>query len=307
MGTTIIVYVGMLLVLGGAAVYLVLRDLAARPAAAVAVGAPRIVRLPLSGDEPAPTSISETLDQRFRHLIYQSGLDLSPLPAWLLMLCVGLAAGGAVFLWRDDLLLAVLAFLVGFGAPLLVYRQVRARRLTQFREQLPEAMELMSRSVRAGETLDQALDNVGRQTAEPAGLEFRRVARQVEMGLAVPAAMGSLVRRVPLTELRILSTALTVQRRTGGNLGETLDRLASVIRDRLSYQRQFLAATGASRVATLLIALTGPLVFAYMLVFQPDYIGQFFQLAGGYTMLATAVVLQVVGLAWIVSLLRSNY
>lgn len=307
MGTTIIVYVGMLLVLGGAAVYLVLRDLAARPAAAVAAGGPRIVRLPLSGDEPAPTSISETLDQRFRHLIYQSGLDLSPLPAWLMMLCVGLAAGGAVFLWRDDLLLAVLAFLVGFGAPLLVYRQVRARRLTQFREQLPEAMELMSRSVRAGETLDQALDNVGRQTAEPAGLEFRRVARQVEMGLAVPAAMGSLVRRVPLTELRILSTALTVQRRTGGNLGETLDRLASVIRDRLSYQRQFLAATGASRVATLLIALTGPLVFAYMLVFQPDYIGQFFQLAGGYTMLATAVVLQVVGLAWIVSLLRSNY
>jgi tight adherence protein B len=165
----------------------------------------------------------------------------------------------------------------------------------------------MSRAVRAGETLDQAIDGAGRDTVEPLGVEWRRASRQLELGLSVPAAMRSMTKRAPLMELRILGTALNVQRRTGGNLPTTLDRLSQVIRDRLSYQRQFKAATGASRMATVLIALAGPLVFAYMMAFQPDYMGQFFTLPGGYTLLAIAGVLQLIGLTWVWGLLRNDY
>jgi len=98
-----------------------------------------------------------------------------------------------------------------------------------------------------------------------------------------------------------------VQRRTGGNLSQTLERLSTVIRDRLSYQRQFQAATGSSRMATILIAAAGPFVFTYMLIFQPDYMGQFFNLAGGWTLLSIAVVLQIVGLIWVANLLKNRY
>jgi len=127
------------------------------------------------------------------------------------------------------------------------------------------------------------------------------------MGLSMEAAMRSLTRRAPLTEMRILAATFMVQRQTGGNLPLTLERLAGVIRDRLSYYRQFRASTAASRIGTVLIALAGPAVAAYMLIWQPDYIRNFAEMPGGWTLLAIAIVLQVIGLAWILSLLRSDY
>ena len=121
------------------------------------------------------------------------------------------------------------------------------------------------------------------------------------------AAMRSLTQRTPIPEMRILSATFTVQRRSGGNVAVTLDRLASVIRDRLSYRRQFMAATGASRMATIMISLAGPLVFSYMMFAQPDYMGQFFELPGGLTLLSVAGVLEFIGLVWVIGLLRNDY
>ena len=137
-----------------------------------------------------------------------------------------------MFVWRDDLLVGCVGFLAGFVAPWLYYVYRRSDRTTKIREQLPASMEMMSRAVRAGETLDQAVDGAGRTTENPLGVEWRRTARHLDLGLSVPAAMKSMTKRVPLMEMRILGTALNVQRRTGGNLGQTLDRLANVIRDR---------------------------------------------------------------------------
>jgi tight adherence protein B len=191
--------------------------------------------------------------------------------------------------------------------PYFYFVSRRNQRIKDIREQLPNSMEAMARAVRAGETLDQAVELTAAGTPHPLGVEWRRTARHLEMGLSVPGAMKSMVKRAPLMELRILSTALNVQRRTGGNLSQTLERLSHVIRDRLSYQRQFQAATGSSRMATILIAAAGPLVFTYMIIFQPDYMGQFFNLAGGWTLLGIAVVLQVVGLIWVTALLRNRY
>src|SRR4029078_9732886 len=131
----------------------------------------------------------------------------------------------------------------GFIAPWAYFLYRRADRINRIREQLPSSMEMMSRAVRADETLDQAVDGAGRTTETPLGIEWRRAARHLDLGLSVPAAMKSMTKRAPLMQMRILSTALNVQRRTGGNLPTTLERLSHVIRDRLSYQRQFKAAT----------------------------------------------------------------
>ncbi|MBL9093870.1 MAG: type II secretion system F family protein [Planctomycetaceae bacterium] len=308
MDTTYLLYFGMLAVLIVAAIYLIVRDLnAAKPSAAADDETPRLSTLPFAGEQTVPDGMSERFDYRFRELIYQSGIDIVPEAAFLVMVFCGLVTGGGVFLWRDDLLMAVLAFVPGFVAPYVYYVVRRNGRMKMLRELLPGSMETISRAVRAGETLDQAIDVTGKSTMEPLGVEWRRTARHLDMGLSMPAAMKSMTKRAPLMELRILSTALNVQRRTGGNLGATLDRLSHVIRDRLSYQRSFQAATGASRMATILIALAGPLVFTYMMIFQPDYMGQFFNLPGGTTLLAVAGVLQVIGLTWVFGLLRNDY
>lgn len=311
MTTTITLYVALLVVFAVAAVYLVLRDLNAaseRERAAAEAEAPlKLTTHPWAGDQPQPEGFTERFDYRFRDMIYQTGLDISPEAAFLMMVFCGLVVGGGLLFWRDDLLVACFGFVVGFVVPWGFYVYSRSERIKKIREQLPASMEMMSRAVRAGETLDQAVDGAGRTTEEPLGTEWRRTARHLELGLSVPAAMKSMNKRVPLMEMRILGTALNVQRRTGGNLGQTLDRLAHVIRDRMSYHRSFKAATGSSRMATILIALAGPAIFTYMMVFQPDYMGQFFTQPGGPFLLGLAAILQVVGLTWVYNLLASDY
>jgi tight adherence protein B len=311
MSTTIFLYAALLIVLLGSAIYLILRDLneAAnrRLAAEQADENPKLTTHPLAGDQVPPEGFTERFDFNFSNLVYQSGLDISPEAAFLVMVFSGLLIGGGLLVWRDDLLAACTGFAVGFALPWFYYVYSRSERLRQIREQLPSSMEMMSRAVRAGETLDQAVDGAARTSEEPLGIEWRRAARHLDLGLSVPAAMKSMTKRVPIMEMRILSTALNVQRRTGGNLGQTLDRLARVIRDRLSYHRSFRAATGSSRMATLLIALSGPAVFTYMMIFQPEYMGQFFSLPGGLALLGLAATLQVIGLVWVYNLLASDY
>lgn len=307
MDTTLLLYFGLLAVLLGTAIYLIVRDLNAGTAATKEEERPTIGTLPFAGEQAPPDGVTNRIDYRFNELMHQTGLDIAPEPAFLLMVFSGLLVGGVVFLWRNDVLQAVIAFAIGFVVPLVYYVLQRRSRLNTLREQLPGSMEMMARAVRAGETLDQAVEATGKGTAEPLGVEWRRTSRHLEMGLSVPAAMKSMIKRVPLMELRILSTALNVQRRTGGNLAAALERMSHVIRDRLSYQRSFQAATGSSRMATILIALAGPLVFAYMMIFQPDYMGQFFNLPGGLALLAIAGVLQLVGLVWVYGLLSNDY
>jgi tight adherence protein B len=306
----LIVYFGLLLLLSGTAVWLAMRDArAARQAEQDAHEEqnPGLRLLTPPVEEAFRGSMTGRLDWRFRRLIYQSGLEISSEVAFLLMVIVGLLIGGPLFIWRDDPVTGATGMLAGMALPLSYYLYARAQRFAQIREQLPDCMDLMSRAVRAGETLDQAIQQVGRNTTAPLGVEFDRASRQLDMGLSVQSAMRALTQRAPLTEMRILATTFNVQRRSGGNLATTLDRLASVVRDRLSYQRQFMAATGGGRMATIMMALVGPAVFMYLTAFQPDYVNQFYQLPGGTFLLSVAGVLEVVGLVWIASLLRNDY
>jgi tight adherence protein B len=168
-------------------------------------------------------------------------------------------------------------------------------------------MELLARAVRAGETLDQAIALVGETTEEPLKSEFVRCSKHLDMGLSLDAAIRSLTRRAPLPETRIFAATLMVQRRAGGSLPVTLERLARVIRDRLSYQRQFRAATSAARFSMIFILLIGPLVLAYMWFFQREYVQNFVSTPQGHILMITAVILQVIGTIWVFKLLRSDY
>lgn len=307
MDPTLLLYLCLVVVLFGVTGTLMVRDLRAASAQGDQLVQERMRVLPVPVADAFQGPMTDRIDWRFRRLIYQTGLDITPEPAFLLIILCGLAVGGSVFVWRDDLLEASLASVPAMIAPVVYFVFVRGRRLAAIRSQLPEVMDLMSRAVRAGETLDQAIGQVGHSMPSPLGVEFERCARQLDMGLSLPATMRALTARAPLTEIRILTATFNVQRRSGGNLAITLDRLAGVIRDRISYQRQFMAATSASRMATVIVSLAGPTVFTYMITFEPDYVGQFFVVPGGQMLLGLACVLQVVGLAWVAGLLRNDY
>jgi len=247
------------------------------------------------------------LNRDFSRFFVQTGIDMSPDVGFLLAAATGLILAGVVLLWRDDMLESAGALAFGFLGVILYYRYRQSRRLVEIREQLPDVMELLARAVRAGESLDQAIQLVGATVAKPLGPEFGRMARQLEMGLSIDAAMRSVTRRAPVAEIRILASTLMVQRETGGSLPITLERLSAVIRDRISYHRQFKAATGAGRISTILIGLAGPLVGLYLFVFQREYFNKFTDSFPGQTMLVTAILLQVIGYLWIYRLLKSDY
>ncbi len=182
-----------------------------------------------------------------------------------------------------------------------------ARRRRIMREQLPDIIDHMARAVRAGQTVDQALHLVGEASPQPLGVEFRRCSGQLNMGLSVDVAMQALSRRVPIPEMRILASTFIVQRRAGGSLPLTLERLAKVTRDRISYYRQFRAATAGSRMSLLIVALAGPLVGVYMMIFRPEMFELFFQSTPGWFLFFLAIGLYVVALTWIFFILKTDY
>jgi tight adherence protein B len=189
--------------------------------------------------------------------------------------------------------------------PYLLYR--RSSRLRETQGHLADMLDLMARASRAGESLDQAISLVGEKAPEPLGTEFRRCARQLEIGLSLAATMRALVSRLPLMEVRILATTLTVHRQAGGNLAGTLERMARVVRDRLNHRRQIRSVTAAGRFSATLIAAMGPLVFLFLFTFQREYMDKLLTLPLGNILLLVAVGLEIVGVVWVIRLLRTEY
>jgi tight adherence protein B len=125
--------------------------------------------------------------------------------------------------------------------------------------------------VRAGESLDQAMQLVGEAVSEPVASEYRRCAKQLEMGLSVSATMQALSYRINIMDIRIFATALSVHRESGGNLPETLERLAKVIRDRMAYIQHQQSVTASGRISAFIIAVIGPILAGYLFIVQPEY------------------------------------
>jgi tight adherence protein B len=224
-----------------------------------------------------------------------------------LSLLMGIIVGGILFLWREQLVLAACGMALGMMVVMLFLVIQRNRRSRAFLEQLPEAVALLSRSVHAGESLEQGMRTVAEHAANPLAGEFRQCAMQFDMGLSVEATMRALTRRVPLAEMQILASTLIVQRRAGGHLAETLETLVRVLRDRLNYQRHFRATTAAARLSAFVIGFGGPLIALGMWTWQPQYLRLLTSSPEGRWLLLIACILYLVGLVWALRLLRPKY
>lgn len=292
------------IVSGLGAILLGVRELfGARPASVANGGQFRLQRLPRleQGGQPGPIA---RFDRWFARVVLESGLAWDTTSAGLLLVLSGMVLGGALFLWAEQPLAAGWGLLVGSLLPLGYFVRKQRQRRKQLQEQLPLALDMMARGVRAGQSLDQAFDLLGKHGPEPLATEFRRSSQHLEMGLSMPAAMRSFLERVRLDDARIFATTLAVHRETGGNVAQALERLAVVVRDRLSYRRQLRVATGAGRISAILVGAVAPLVFLFFFVFRPEYLRSMFESPMGQSMFVLAIVLELVGLIWTARLLR---
>ncbi len=298
----------LLIALGVTAVGLLLRDMAALVLRRD--GRRSTITLRSTPDylsaERSPGLIA-SLDQQIYQLVQQSGLGWSGWSLLMLMACSALGAGGSVFFLTEDPLAGWFATIPGMLLPLPFVIIHRNRRMRKMQQQLPDALDLLSRAVSAGESLEQAIELVADKTASPLGYEFKHCAKQLDLGLSVPASVRAMARRVPLTEMKIFSATLSVYRQTGGHLASTLQRLATVIRDRLTYRRQLRATTAAGRFSATVVAMIGPILFTYMMLFQSEYFSKLISISIGQYLLATAVILELIGIFWITRLLRQQW
>jgi tight adherence protein B len=257
--------------------------------------------------ETEQKGLTAKFDRWFINMVRDSGLYWDPFAATLLLVLGGAVAGSAAYLWRENIAVAVLGVVLGMAVPLLSLMYKQKKHVRQLQEQLPASLEMLSRSVRAGQSLDQAIKLVGQQSPEPLAREFRWCGMQLEMGLSMASVMQLLVERVRLHDVRIFTTTLTVHRQTGGNVAKVLARLADVVRNRLSYRRQLRVATAAGRASAILVGIIGPLVFLFFLAFRTEYLDAMLQQPLGQSLLVGAAALEVVGLIWTWRLLKPTY
>jgi tight adherence protein B len=193
--------------------------------------------------------------------------------ARLLTCCAGASIGGAL------LLLVLLqntgiALAGGLGSaylPLLFYRVQRSRRIAAFDRSLPDAVEMMSRSLRAGHSMIAAISIVAEHASEPARGEFAEVFRKQNFGLPLRDALLNLLNRIPSQDLRLLVTGMLVQKDTGGNLAEILDRIVWVIRERMKIQGEIRIHTAQGRLTGWILCLMPVGLMIVLNVINPGY------------------------------------
>jgi tight adherence protein B len=192
-----------------------------------------------------------------------------------------------------------MAAAAGASLPYLFLLQRRSARIRRFEEQFPEALDLLSRALRAGHAFQTALGMVADELPDPVGPEFKKTFDQQNFGLPLKDALGELAGRIPIIDVRFFVTAVSIQRETGGNLAEILDNLASVVRERFKILRQVRVHTAHGRMTGyVLLALPAALGMALYFV-SPNHMNTLFNEALGRTMLIGAAVMQTVGYVWI--------
>ena len=231
--------------------------------------------------------------------VEQTGVKISV--SGLLLVAAGLgvlsafACGMAMRMAAGQLIGGIL----GFAAPFIFLRAKRTRRLRAFEEAFPEALDLIARALKAGHAFVTGLKMVADEMPEPIGPEFRKTFDEQNFGLPLKDALNNLTERIPSLDVRFFSTAVLIQRETGGNLSEILENLAHVVRERFKILRQVRVYTAHGRL-TGYVLLALPVFLVIVLSFiNPEHMQLLFRERIGHMLLGATVVMQTIGFFWI--------
>lgn len=230
-----------------------------------------------------------------KEMIDQAGLPLTV--GTFILLTSATFFGGllAVQVYTGRFWLAAIAA-GGVGlVPFLVVSQLRTRRIRQFEEQFPEAIQLIARALRAGHAFSTGLKMAADEMPAPCGLEFRALYEQQNYGAQLPDALKGFANRIPSLDARFFVTAVLTQREAGGNLAEVLDRLAAVMHERFRIKREVRVKSAHGRITAFVLAGMPPTLAGIMLFNDPDSLQLLISDPLGIRMIAGAVVLQIVG------------
>ena len=230
--------------------------------------------------------------------------------SWRVARYLGYSAGGVLAGFLAGLILlqsgivALLFGLIGGAVPSLIMMNKRSERLRAIERQLPEAADLISRSLKAGHALTATLQMLADELPDPIASEFGQVSDEISFGSPLNDALQRLAERVPLTDLRYMVVAILIQREAGGNLSEVMTNVSLLIRQRLKLMGDVKTMSAEGRMSAVILCMLPVAISAVFSVVNPDYLVSFWNDPAGPMMLGVALVMMALGVLWMRVIVR---
>jgi tight adherence protein B len=230
-----------------------------------------------------------------QRLFEQADCHIKPSTLFGIGLLLAVVGATASLLLRVPLWLVPINALILFTLPLAWLWNKRRARLKKFAAQLSDALELVARALRAGHSLGAGMHVVAEEMPAPVAEEFGRVFEEQNLGIPIEDAMRNMCERVPNLDLRFFVTSVSIQRQTGGDLAEILDKIGYVIRERFRILGQVKALTGEGRLSGIVLIALPFALFGFMLNAKPDYVEPLWTTDLGRKMSLFAIIAQILG------------
>jgi tight adherence protein B len=258
------------------------------------------VDLLIDVDQKRDSAESEQIDilGNISKMLSESGLDWSMTRLGITMGVTFTIGAVASMYLKVDSPPAVRALLVGLCAsciPLFYVSKKRDRRIAALETLLPDALDFLARSMRAGHAFTISLEMVGEEIADPLGQELRGLFNEQNLGASMERSFASFSRRVPIPDVRYFCSAVLLQRQTGGNLSEVLNRLSHIIRERFRLKGQVKAVSAHGRLTATILTLLPIATLGGLMITSPGYLDPMFQSAMGKKIIAAGVLAQIMG------------
>jgi tight adherence protein B len=251
------------------------------------------------------TAMAETLVRRgnleeaFLDRLEAAGLNMRVAEFVLISLGSAFIPPLLVLILTQNLLLAVLVVLLGTVGPFLYLAVMASRRQAKFDEQLPSTLQLVAGALQAGHSLQQAVDTVVHEAADPIAAEFQRVLTEARLGRPLEEAFEAMARRTKSLDFEWTVMAIRLQRQVGGNLAEVLSTVSQTIRDRYTLKRQIRALSAEGRLSSVILSVLPVLLFAGLLLLNPVFLRPLYTTPAGLMLMAGAAVLMILGVFWL--------
>jgi tight adherence protein B len=233
---------------------------------------------------------------QLKRMLDQADLHITPSRLVMFSVMAGILAALAVSVLNAWILLMIAAGLIAASLPFVHVWWKRKKRFAAFLEHLPDALDLMSRALTAGHAFSESLHMVSSEMPEPIAGEFRKTYEEQNLGLSLKLALENLTQRMPLLDLRMCVTAVLIQRETGGNLAELLEKVAYTIRERFRIMGDLKTLTTSSRMSAWLLCGLPIFVAIAVTVLNPEYMSVLWKDPRGHWLIATAMFMQVSGM-----------
>ena len=241
---------------------------------------------------------------KLKEMIDQSDSHITVMRLILFSLTAGVLAFLAGSMLTESYMLPGLFGFIAAALPFLHIMHKRSKRLKKFLQLLPDALDLMSRGLSAGHAFTEALQMVSSEMPEPVASEFRKTYEEQNLGLSLKLALENLVHRVPLLDLRMCVTAIMIQRETGGNLSELLEKVAHTIRERFRIMEDLKTMTLSSRWSAWLLCALPIFLAIYITAMNPSYMDVMWRDSRGHKLIAIAAIMQIAGMLMVQRIMK---